>query len=86
MDCLKIHHDWQVRIECGAVLLDDQNSGIFYDWKLQITSFNGSEGRYVCSQQNNRRTGLIVFFYCGCNIHFSILIYVLFEWLNNMNA
>lgn len=63
MDCLKVLRDWRVHIERGIVLLDDQNLGIFYDWKLQITNFNGSEGRYVCSQQNNPRTGLIVAFF-----------------------
>jgi hypothetical protein len=52
MDCLKIYRECQVHIECGAVILADQNARIVYDWKLQITSFNGTEGRYVFFQQN----------------------------------
>lgn len=51
-DCLKIYRDRQVHIECGAVLLADQNTRIFGDWKLQITSFNGTERGYVFFQQN----------------------------------
>lgn len=52
MNCLKIYRHCQVHVECGAVLLVDQNARIFDDWKLQITSFNGTEGRYVFFQQN----------------------------------
>jgi hypothetical protein len=62
MDCLKIDRDCQVHIECGAVLLADQNARIFDDWKLQITSFNSTEGRYVFFQRNKPGSCLIVVF------------------------
>ena len=62
MDCLKTDRDCQLRIECGAVLLADQNARIFDDWKLQITSFNSTEGRYVFFQHNKPGSCLIVVF------------------------
>jgi len=59
MACLKNYRDSQVHIECGAVLLADQNAHIFDDLKLQITSFNGTEGSYVFSNKTR------VSFNCG---------------------
>jgi hypothetical protein len=61
MDCLKIYRGCQFRIECGAVLLGDQNARIFDHWKLQITSFNGTEGIYMFFQQ---KPGLVCVWYC----------------------
>lgn len=46
----KIYRDCEAHTECVTVLLAHQNAHIF-DWKLQITSFNGTEGRYVFFQQ-----------------------------------
>jgi hypothetical protein len=47
MYCLNTNRDCQVHNECGVVLWANQNAGIFDDWKSQITSFNGTERRYV---------------------------------------
>jgi hypothetical protein len=78
MDCLEIYRDCQVHIECGAVLFVDQNSRIFDDWKLHITSLTALND-VMCFSNKTRVSFNCGIFDCGCNIHFSVLIFVLFE-------
>ena len=76
----KIYRDCEAHTECVTVLLAHQNAHIF-DWKLQITSFNGTEGRYVFFPTKTRVSFICGIFDCECTIHFSILSFCyLNEW------